>query len=278
MLTSRSRATLRAVVAGGLVLAGAIAWDAAGRPAQTASANPAAQEEPPAPFKAPARSGTARPPPIAVPDVPHELATAPAVTADVETRVVGRRGRALRKTITRAADRVHVSIGPRGPEWLFVRNPVDPRRMTATLIDHDHEILIEYDESELRNSGVGRGWADVAGLGVQPEDLRALRATGRSRRIAGLRASERALPRGARGRVRQLWWSDQAAAPLLASVEDGASRGELRVRRLRLAADESLLQDPRVRYPSYRVMDVHDHREEHHEKSGDNPAPSRDHE
>jgi hypothetical protein len=214
-----------------------------------------------------------------VPDVPDELATAPALTADMEMRGVGRQGRTVvRKTITRTADRVHVSLGPQGPEWLFVRNPHDGRRMTGTLIDHDHEVLIEYDESELRNTGIGRGWADVAGLGVQPEALRELRLTRRIRRIAGLRAAHRVLPRGASGRVRELWWSDEAAAPLLASIEDGASRAELRVRRLRLAADESLLRDPRVRFPSYQVMDVHDHREKHHEKTGDHPAGNREHE
>jgi len=251
-----SRVWVPAIV--GLAAGGAGAWAAGGR-----APEPAAAVRPAHGFKAPSRSGAHEPPPVVIPEVPRELAGAPALTAEIETR--GENRTAHRTSVTRTSDRVHVSLGPQGPEWLFVRNPRDGRRMSATLIDREHQVLIEYDESELRSGGIGRGWADVVSLGVEPETLGQLEPTGRARSIAGHRAVEMRLPRGAGGRIRELWWSDEAAAPLQIAIEDGTSRREISVHRLRLGADESLLRDPRERYPDFAVMDVADHREKRHE-------------
>lgn len=263
---SKLRGVIVALVAGG-----AIAWAATGRSSRPEERSPAAGEEtaahPVHSFTRPPRSEAHAPPQVVIPEVPAELASAPRLTAEIETRVGRRRTALQRKTVTRSPDRVHISLGPNGPEWLFVRNPRDGRRMSATLIDGERKVLIEYDESELRNGGLGRGWADVVGLGVEPELLARLEPTGRVRTIAGHRAIEKRLPAGASGPVRQLWWSDEAAAPLRVTIEDGASSREIRVRSLKLHADESLLRDPRERYPDHAVMDVADHREKHHEKA-----------
>ncbi|HEY8145483.1 MAG TPA: hypothetical protein VIG06_22540 [Kofleriaceae bacterium] len=69
------------------------------------------------------------------------------------------------RVVTRAGDRVHVSYGTGRPEWLFVRNPVDGRRVSAIQFDRAARVVVEWDESELRMAGIAEGWDDVARLG-----------------------------------------------------------------------------------------------------------------
>jgi hypothetical protein len=60
------------------------------------------------------------------PDVPEALVNPPNLTAEVETlNATGERASKQRKTITRTATRVHVSLGDDAIEWLFIRNPID---------------------------------------------------------------------------------------------------------------------------------------------------------
>jgi hypothetical protein len=223
-------------------------------------------------FTAPARSG-ARPSPAAVPEVPDELASPPDVTVEVETRLE-RSGRAplhQRKSVLRTSDRVLVSPGPAGPDWLFVRNPKDRRRLSATMIDHRERLLVSYDESELRAGGLGRGWADIASLGVEPEALARLQRTGRSRTVDGLRFDERRPRQQIDGPIRELWWSSEAGLPLRVAFDDRTARTENVVREIRRGADAALLRDPRQRYPGYTSIDVADYREGHHDERPASP-------
>jgi hypothetical protein len=71
------------------------------------------------------------------------------------------------RVVTRAGDRVHVSFGPGRPEWLFVRNPVDGRRVSAIQFDRAARVIVEWDESELRMAGIAEGWEDLARLGEE---------------------------------------------------------------------------------------------------------------
>ena len=68
--------------------------------------------------------------------------------------------------IRRTVDRIHLSSN--GREWLFERNPRDPRRVSGTLIDHAAKALIFHDESDLRNMLGINGWADALNLGSEP--------------------------------------------------------------------------------------------------------------
>lgn len=214
----------------------------------------------------PERPTSHPPPPIAPPALLPQLENPVPLTAELETRYLGRPGGAVqRKTITRTADRVHISFGPKAPQWLFVRNAADRRRVAGTMVDHDHRTVIEYDASELRNGGLGRGWADIASIGVEPEAFANVTPTGKQETLAGFQFQQMQRRNDAQGRIREVWWSEEAAMPLRVTIDDGPSGMEVVVRTIRREVDESLLRDPRERYAGYTVMDIADYREKHHE-------------
>lgn len=248
-----------------LIAVAAVAWDAT-RPSMTAQDRDIAASA----FAHPVRSDAHRPRSFDPIELPPVLVGVPALTLELEVgRRDGDRTVVQRKTFTRTSDRVHVSTGSHSPEWLFVQNPVDRRRVSATMIDHANRILIEYDESELRNAGLGRGWADVVSFGVGPEALAELEPTGRHEWAHGARFGEKSAANGAKRPIAGFWWSDELAAPLRMSTGEAGARFELITRSLRLEADPRLVTDPRVRHPTYAVMDVADYREKHHEKAHD---------
>lgn len=216
----------------------------------------------------PTRSLEKRPALLGIPEVGALLDNPPSLTLEVEVRGGTPEATTVqRKTVTRTSERIHVRFAGNGLEWLFVRNPIDRRRMSATLVEHRRRTLVEYDESELRNGGLGRGWADVVALGFEAEHLSALRPSGKAQESAGFRFAETLPVNGAEGKVRELWWSDQAAVPLIMVLVDGATRSQVQVRSIRRDVDSALLRDTRERFPAYSVMDVADYREKHHESS-----------
>lgn len=248
-----TRAAARFVIPVVLVAAGTIA-------AVSVSPSDSRGTEAPAPLIRPVRA-TDRPPPVAVPEVPDDLARPPAITAELETRVERRGAAAVaqRRTVLRTADRVLIRFDEAAPDWLFVRNPVDPRRVSATMIDHQERLLVTYDESDLSAGGLGRGWADVASLGVEPEVLARARPTGRSRTAHGVRFDERRHePSGS-----ELWWSAETGLPLRVVFDERGARTEILLRRVSHGADAELLRDPRGRFPAYASIDVTDLREKH---------------
>jgi hypothetical protein len=201
-----------------------------------------------------------------LPALHPQLLNPPAVTVDLEIRHVGLGRKAVqRKTVTRTAERVHVSLGPNAAEWLFVRNPADLRRMSGTMLDHARKKIVEYDESELRNGGLGRGWADVVSLGVEPEALRDLLPTGKRQVLNDIAFEQRDRPKDVQARVKELWWSDEAALPLRVVIDDGPAATEVVTRSVERQIDESRIRDMRDRYPGYTVIDIADYREEHHD-------------
>jgi len=73
------------------------------------------------------------------------------------------------KTIVRTVDRIVVS-GPEG-DWVFQRNVLDHRRVSATHVDHAAQVLVTYEESDLLMALGIRGWADVLTFGSGPSEL-----------------------------------------------------------------------------------------------------------
>lgn len=224
------------------------------------------EEEAALAFEAPTRSSN-RPRPAAPPELPPLLTQPPRLTVALEFRsnALGSATGQV-KTITRGADRVHVRWADANSEWLFVRNPRDPRRVSGTLVDHQRRAIVEYDESELRMGRVARGWADIAGFGVPPEIFAKWQATGRHDTFAGYEFKEMMIPTQTRDGVQTILWSDAAVAPLCISMVGGS---EIVARSFAREVDEAVLQRPERRFPSYRVFDVADYREQHHETAAE---------
>lgn len=215
--------------------------------------------EPLAPIELPQRRSP--PSPLTTPpDVPPALAAPAELTLTIERRAANDTGRPLHETIARSADRVLVERMDEAVEWLFVRNPIDPRRVAARLIDHRQRVIVEYDESELRMSGIARGWADVAALGTRYDTLLELQPTGRTREASGLHFVELV----ARGSAAPgLWWSEEVAVAL------PGGPGLIELRAVERSVDRARFAEPRQRFPGYASFDVADYRERHHEGAED---------
>ncbi len=106
-------------------------------------------------------------PPAAPPSLPADAHSIAPTTFDIVVRPgpATKDRLAVRQTVSRTADRIHV-MGRDGREWLFERNPIDPRRVSGTLVEHRAKVLVLYEETDLRMVLGIRGWADVLALGV----------------------------------------------------------------------------------------------------------------
>lgn len=199
---------------------------------------------------------------LSLPELADSSSELPSLTFELET-VSQSSALGARRTVTRTPTLAHVQPHGSQSEWLFARNPVDGRRVSAMQIDHHHRAIIEFSDSELRNANIVRGWADVAYLGVDLAVLRRMSPTGRREALSGFQFEE-LTPSAGDGS--SLWWSSAAGAPL--RIRDAGARQEVSLRALRTSVDASLLEDPRRRFPGYAVLDVADFREKHHEQGG----------
>lgn len=248
------------LVAGGLQAAGLVACISVPGSSQTPTPALAASESAGI-ITSPVRA--ARPPQtVALPELEVSSSELPSLTLELETIAKGA-ARGARRTITRTPTRAHVKAAGSEVEWLFTRNPVDQRRVSAVRIDHHHHIIIDYSESELRTAELARGWADVVYLGVEVAALRRMSLTGRTETLDGFHFAEYSPNPGSISDSGSIWWSRTAGAPLRRSA--GGTDSQLVLARIRTTVDASLLQDPRHRFPSYAVMDVADFREKDHE-------------
>jgi hypothetical protein len=106
------------------------------------------------------------------PPLPADAETISPATLDiiVRPRADAERRSQVRETISRTVDRIHLK-GHDGREWLFERNPLDPRRVSATVIQHAAKTLVLYEETDLRIMLGIRGWADVLALGFDRQSV-----------------------------------------------------------------------------------------------------------
>jgi hypothetical protein len=198
------------------------------------------------------------------PAMPAALAAPPELTVELVTTSTAHSQRVERRQdVARTADRIHVRVVDAGVEWLFVRNPVDPRRVSARRVDHARRVIVEYDESELQLNGIARGWADVAGLGVEHDALQELMRSGRTRNHFGFEFVEWRSKPGVP--AREIWWSDEAALPL--HISGLPSDSTVVIVSVRRDVERTRLLEPLERFHDYSVMDVADYREKHHEGS-----------
>lgn len=203
------------------------------------------------PFSIPNR--TQRPPaPAAPPELPAEALDLRPLTLEVSGRSPGAGGSPPdAQHVTRTLDRVHVRMSA-AREWLYTRNPLDPRRVSAVMIDHRQRLLVTHEESELRNAFGIRGWLDVLTLGFAVETLAGMEPTADSRVVDEI-VFTHFTQRRATDAVAGVWWSQANLLPLEVTTRDthpGAVR--VAVRAIRPTVDQRLLEPPATRFPTYR--------------------------
>jgi hypothetical protein len=103
---------------------------------------------------APKRLAPEQQPPL-LPPLPADADHVQPTTMDVV--LDGHAGHVLRTT-----QRILVATEKR--EWLFQRNSLDPRRVSATIVEHSAKAIVQYEESDLRNLLGINGWAEVLNL------------------------------------------------------------------------------------------------------------------
>jgi hypothetical protein len=178
------------------------------------------------------------------------------LTLEVVTRHIPLKGasRVLRQSVSRTRDRIHVAaIG--GREWLFVRNPVDPRRVSGMLIDHDSRTIVVHEESDLRSRLGIDGWAEALLLGLDPEAVRGLQAAPQTRTIAGARFTRHSAAQGA-STVGDVWWNDDLLLPGAFEFKDPFGTTRVTIERIVRGVKDGNLEMPASRFPSYKVMDL----------------------
>jgi hypothetical protein len=169
------------------------------------------------PFRVPAASSrrVADPPPPSPPALPPEALEVTPLT--LELRITSGPGAFRTETIARTVDRVHVKENE-AREWLFVRNPVDVRRVSAYLVEHSERTIVVHDESDLRHEMGMRGWLDVLTMGLDPGAVADLEPTAEPKQ-----------------------------------VDSGA--GLVTIQRILAGVDPQVVRLPQDRFPAYRVID-----------------------
>lgn len=195
--------------------------------------------------------------PTAPPPLPPGADRVSPLTLELRlTTGAGKRAHTRGQTVTRAFDRVHVATAT-GVEWLFERNPVDPRRVSASAVHHAEKAIVVYSESELRMALGIPGWAHVLTMGVDAPSVTET-ASRQARTMAGMQFT-RTTGAGAGGPGR-LWWNADQLLPLEYGAADGST--SLAVVRITAGADPTRLAAPEARFPGYRVVALADWLEE----------------
>ena len=198
------------------------------------------------------------------PDAP--LAAAPSLPAGAQSiepttfDIVLRResplmkGQVVRQTVSRTSEQIHLR-GNDNREWLFERNPIDHRRVSATLIDHSSKAIVLYEETDLRMTLGIRGWADVLALGFDSQTLRHYKRTAETRAV-GTMSFVRYVSTATSGSVDEVWWSEEQVLPSRFSIGEGGGRTRFSIERVRGGTDASVLRPATARFPEYSVYDL----------------------
>jgi hypothetical protein len=166
-----------------------------------------------------------------------------------------------RQIVSRTLDRIHIA-GYDGREWLFERNSIDPRRVSATLLEHASRAIVLYEESDLRTSLGIRGWADVLALGFDTQLLSRYERTQVVRTIGSIRFARYVLA-DERAKGEDVWWSEEQVLPGRFAIADGTGVTRFTVEHAHAGVDAALLRPAIVRFPDYRVVDLADWQEKH---------------
>jgi len=215
----------------------------------------------------PARRDRPTPGHISLPEVPESYDRSPPLAAAISITVtVDGQAHTVSQIFTRTARQAHVEFASSRQEWYFQRNPVDPARVNAWLVDHRERVVLAYYLSDRIQDNIAASWWDVATLGVRRETLEALAPTEEVETIAGIRFTRYVsdAPPSTEDQVRELWWNEEHLLPL--RIVRGTDEAEVRIEltELVLEARGDVLAHPAKRFPDYLAQDVVDWREEHH--------------
>ena len=200
---------------------------------------------------------------IEPPTVPSNAGALPPLAFTLTT-VWKQPGHQLRRTVqkvVRTSDRVQLSLDGMQKEWVLLRNPVHPARVSGCLIDHASRRILVYDDSDLRNHQQLRGWADVLLMRFDPDVLPRLRRTGETEMAAGTVFTRYVTSDDAASGVVDVWWSDDVLLPLRLTTRDPVARITTSITQLTRSVDTTRLREPGVRFPDYGVVDVSDARD-----------------
>lgn len=151
-------------------------------------------------------------PPAPPPPLPAGALSVKPATVEIAIRrgPASRTQQVVRQTVSRTSERIHLTAND-GREWLFERNPIDPRRVSASLIEHASQAIVLYEETDLRMALGIRGWADVLALGFDTQVLGRYERKQDVRTIGGIRFARYASD--ATGGAADVWWSEDQALP-----------------------------------------------------------------
>ena len=213
----------------------------------------------------PARISPAAPD-AAVPSLPAAAASVRAATLEfVRTRLDAREpgGAPVRETFIRTARRVSLRSQSERGEWLFVRNPVAPDRVSGAFADHRSRVVVEHEDTDLLIALGLRGWADVIAFRVDPAALGAMRRTGRTTRIAGLEFDQFVATTEGDG-LAEIWWNADELIAGDTVTRLGGQRTRTRLTTVTWEAPAEALELLTRRFPAYAVRgpkdDWHAHR------------------
>jgi hypothetical protein len=199
-------------------------------------------------------------------DVPEHFEDLEPVLAKITVRIESENASVESvRLVIRTLDRVYVDYQGQGQEWLFLRNPLDARRVSGHLVDHQERAVLHFYQSDLANAPIVRGWNDVITMGIS---IDALRATGEIQWHHGI-TFERYVSKGSVNEEEpqvEVWWSAEQALPWKISRTNAKGSWVQEIVELSRSFDSTLLEEPARRYPEYKALDVVDWREEHHDE------------
>lgn len=167
--------------------------------------------------------------------------------------------------LVRFPDRVHLSAGAGGEEWLFLRNPVATDELAGVRVDHGSHYLIDYTDGELASESVIDGWARLAQLFVAPEELDLLRPTGERTTFAGVTFERRVRDAAAAvGEIVEIDWSDELGLPRRVVWRTHAGERVQELAALERVGAAELPPAFEERWPDYARKDLSDWREDVH--------------
>lgn len=199
--------------------------------------------------------------PSAPAPVPEQVG--PAWSIHLTTERTDARGtrRLAGQTVVRTGERVTLVPDGSRKEWVFEKNPLDARRVSGYLVDHDARQVLMHHESDLRNRERLSGWSDVWHMRFDPKELGRMIRTDERSTIGGVPFVR--YQRHAGLGVTQVDWNHEHGLPGRVEVRDADGLTVLRIDRL-TREDGTSPGDPRFRYPDYEILDVADLGEHRH--------------